>query len=166
MAATDSAEQSGAGGLSEETWFLLPPLRLSDGGLARRVSKALDPRTLLSIVLSATGPLVGISFELVEHGRPGPLPPDPRLGRIMVNDRTICFGLVETTRTSMTFTALSVRADAAIVTALGRGNSLSFDVGNTRTSIDLADARAPFQAALRSVCDPVHVPVESWLAST
>ena len=151
--------------MRDSSWFLLPTLRLSDGGLARRLNRVIDAERLISIVLSATGPLVGISFELVHHGPAGGLPPDPRLGRVRVDGRTVCFGLVETSRTSLTFTALSVRADRTVIQALRHGRGMEFVVDEAALPVDLDGMARPLQAAVLSVCDPSLVPIETWLAS-
>ena len=83
---------------------------------------------------------------------------------MLVDGRTVRFGLVEVSRTSLTFTAMSVRADGEIVRALRFGSELQLAVDDETVTVSLEKIAVPIQAAVRSVCDPAHVPIETWLA--
>jgi hypothetical protein len=144
-------------------WHLLPTLGLSDGGRARRLNALFSEHELLSVVLTTSGKVLGVSFELVERRAAADHAPDPRLGRVTVDGRTLCFGLVETSRGALTFSALSTEADDRLVLGLRHGETLLFEFAERVVQASLATFASPFATALRSVCDPNAIPVRRWL---
>jgi hypothetical protein len=150
---------------SDDPWFLLPVLPLADGGRARRIGARVGVDDLLSIVLTSSGPLLGISFELAERRGGIDHATDPRLGRILVDGRTVRLGLVSTVQRSLTFTALSAEAEERLIRALRRGRKLQFCFAERAIEACLSTLARPLELALRSVCDPERIPLERWLAS-
>jgi hypothetical protein len=155
-----------------QRWASLPTRRLGNGARVSRLAVCLDGAEggLMTVVVTAWGNRLALSFQLVEIRPVLDGEQDPRLGQILIDrqlTRLTCFGLAETVwraTTRTTLTTLVTSDHDMLVPALLQGQLLIVRIEGRSFSAALGNLRALLIDALREVCDPKQFPLTRWLA--
>jgi hypothetical protein len=153
---------------SGQPWTRLPTQQRADGTRTSRLAACFDAGGgFLAVVLAARGNRFRLGFQLVEVRSILDGEHDPRLGRILLDGRTVRFGLGRTvwrTTTRTTLTTLSMGDPDLLVQPLLRSHFLLVRIEERGFGAALASLREPLAEALREVCDPAQLPLGRWLA--
>ena len=154
---------------SGQPWTRLPTRQRADGTRTGRLAACFDDGVgdFMAVVIAARGDRFGLGLQLVEHRSIGEGEQDPRLGRILLDDRTVRFGLTRTAWRSITWTTVTTLATChpdQLIQPLLRGRSLVVRIEEGGFGAALAGVRELLADALREVCDPEQLPLARWLA--
>jgi hypothetical protein len=154
---------------SGQPWTRLPTQQRADGTRTSRLAACFNDGGggFLAVVLAARGNRFRLGFQLVEVRSILDGEHDPRLGRILLDGRTVRFGLARTVRrntTRTTLTTLSTSDPDLLVQPLLRSHFLLVRIEERGFGAALASLREPLTEALREVCDPAQLPLGRWLA--
>lgn len=155
--------------VSGQLWARLPTRTLGQGGRVGRLAVCFDGGEggFLSITVAAKDDRFTLRFQIVEIRPIGDGEQDPRLGQIVVDGRTVRFGLAtsewrKASRTTLT-TLTTCNYDALVQALLG-GRELEVRLDGRSFTAGLVSLRGLLADALREVCDPERLPLSRWLA--
>jgi hypothetical protein len=154
---------------SSQRWLRLPIRQLPGGGRAGRLAMRFDDQGggFLALVIAAKANRFALTFQVVE---PRPVMAgehDPRLGQVLIDGRTVRFGLVETlwrSATRTTLTTFTARQYDGLFPALLCGQDLVLRTNGRSFDVRLDNLRGPLADALRAVVDPQQLPLARWLS--
>jgi hypothetical protein len=154
---------------SGQRWTRLLTWQRADGTRTSRLAACFDDGAggFIAVTIAAQGDQFRLGFQLVEIRSIADGEQDPRLGRILIDGRTMRFGLARTmwrSATGTTWTTLATGDPDQLVQPLRRGRSLVVGIEERGFGAALASLREPLADALREVCDPAQLPLARWLA--
>ncbi|MEK0084337.1 hypothetical protein [Benzoatithermus flavus] len=155
--------------VSGQLWARLPTRTLGQGGRIGRLAICFEGGEggFLSITVAAKGDRFTLRLQIVEIRPIGDGEQDPRLGQIVIDGRTVRFGLATSEWRKASGTTLTTLATCnydALVQALLNGRELEVRLDGRRFTVGLDSLRRLLADALREVCDPERLPLSRWLA--
>jgi hypothetical protein len=154
---------------STQPWARLPTKTLEQGGRTGRLAVCFDGPEggFMTIMVAAKGDRFTLRLQVVEVRPIMDGDQDPRLGRIVIDGRTVRLGMAESEwrdATRTTLTTLSTCNYDDLVQALLQGRELALALDGRRFTVRLDNLRPLLVDALREVCDPERLPLARWLA--
>jgi hypothetical protein len=154
--------------VSGQHW-MLPTRRFADGSRTGRVVVRFDGQGgwFLALMAAARASWFALSFQVVEPHPLADVEHDPRLGQVLIDGRTIRFGLMTTLWRRASWATVSTFAPQdldGLVRALLRGHDLALRLQERSVVVRLNNFHGLFADALREMADPKRLPLARWLS--